>query len=145
MVKYFDIIASYFVAFLCNRISDPFQSQTDVDPTLLMSSVGAIFGASAITLIYCEFAERVSSGFDEICDMICELHWYLYAEEIQKMMPTIIVNSQEPVNMDGFANCSCSRVQFKKVKFIHIKPFYCNVNFFLLSLCVHVSVRKKID
>lgn len=100
-----------------------------------MSPIGAILGAFIITLIYCEFAERVTAGFDEICDMICDLQWYLFPKEIQKMMLTIIVNSQEPVTMQGFANCSCSREQFKKVGFI--KSFCC------VCVCGYVFARRN--
>lgn len=54
------------------------------------------------------------------------------------MMPTIIVNSQEPVDMVGFANCSCSRVQFKKVQFIHLQFYRDRV---VLSVYVYISVK----
>lgn len=68
-----------------------------------------------ITFIYCECGERVSNGFSDMYDVICEFQWYLFSIEVQQMLPTILIIAQEPVTLHGFANTSCTRETFKKV------------------------------
>lgn len=76
----------------------------------------ALAGWSFCTiLLICELGERLTTKFDEIDLEICFWNWYLFPNEIQRMLPIIIVGTQEPVVGAGFGNVSCTRAAFQRV------------------------------
>lgn len=64
---------------------------------------------------YCEFGERMSEPFEKIDDAIDQLDWYTFPNEIKRMLPIIIMNVHETVDISAFGSISCSRETFKKV------------------------------
>lgn len=68
-----------------------------------------------LIFIYCEFGERVNIGCEEIYDVICQLNWYSYPIEMQRMIPNILIATEQSVIVKGFGNCSCTRESLKKV------------------------------
>ena len=65
--------------------------------------------------IVCELCQRLSNGFDEINDIVNQMKWYQYPNEIQTMLPTILMNVQRPVYVECFGNISCCLSVFLKV------------------------------
>lgn len=70
-------------------------------------------------LIACECGERVSSAFGEIGYVVCQFDWCLFPVEMWKMLPTILIFAQQPVEIPIFGSISCTRETFKKVCQFH--------------------------
>lgn len=75
----------------------------------LFCSYVAVFGM-------CEFGERVSFAFHGTVIVLDRFKWYLLPNKAQKMLPTIMVAAQEPVQLQIFGSVSCNRITFKEVK-----------------------------
>lgn len=76
-----------------------------------------LYGFCGFGLVFstCEIGQRFTKAFDEIDREIEQLDWYLFPIEIQRILPTIIINAQEPIVIECFGIISCNRDQFKKV------------------------------
>lgn len=83
---------------------------------LVQNLVTSIFTFEAIAL-YCEFGERVTNRFDDIDNAITDLDWHFMSHKIQKVLPIVLMATQEPVIVIGFGNISFTRETFKKVFF----------------------------
>lgn len=92
----------------------------------ILYAIGVVFG-------FCEFGQRLSDAFDEIDDEIEAFDWYSFTHELQQMLPTILMVTQQPVVIECFGSISGLRECFKKVSLIHtdILLFYTNSCFFL--------------
>lgn len=66
--------------------------------------------------VFCDMSEYVTSHFNEI-DFYNKCDWYSFPTVIRHLMPTLIVNTQQPVVVKGFGNISCTRETFKRVTF----------------------------
>lgn len=88
---------------------------------LLITIFYASFGFGD-TFIACELCQQMSNGFDDINDTVDQLNWYEFPVEIQKLMPTLLLNVQQPVLVECFGSITCSREVFIKVsKMIYIR------------------------
>lgn len=71
-----------------------------------------------LVLLACELSQRVTLAFDEISDITDQLDWYLFPNELQRILPIFLIGVQEPVNFYCFASITCSRATFKSVSSI---------------------------
>lgn len=71
--------------------------------------------AFGIILVICELGHRLTVAFDQIHDEIGKYDWFLFSHEIQKMLPTMLIVSQKPVEFEIFGSLSGIRETFKKV------------------------------
>lgn len=74
-----------------------------------------MFWAFGSIFIACELCERVSNAYSEIDDAVNHINWHLFPIEIQKMLPTIIINTQKPIVFECFGSICFSRETFKNV------------------------------
>lgn len=65
--------------------------------------------------VACELGQRASNAFDEINDVIGQFDWYLFPDELKKILPIIMQFAQRPVDVEFFGSISCSREVFKRV------------------------------
>lgn len=63
----------------------------------------------------CELMEKISSEFDDINDAINQFHWYLLPLQIRKMLPIVMMSSQETVGFECFGSFNVSRELFEKL------------------------------
>lgn len=70
---------------------------------------------SFVSFIPCDLGHRMSSNLWEINDSMDQYDWYLYPEEILKMLPMILMGVQKPVEVEGFGSFKCNRESFQKV------------------------------
>lgn len=82
---------------------------------MMVNLVSMLFWSFTCMFIICEFGENVSTSFDEINDSIDALDWYLYPNGTQRYLPTLILQSQQPVLITGYANILFNRDAFKRV------------------------------
>lgn len=101
------------------------QSQNVIDLNDLIMSIAALIWTFAYIFMCCELGDRVSAGFDESYETICQVEWYAYPTNIQRMLHMIMINVQKPVVLRSFGNIPCVREQVKKVRLIGIYYFEC--------------------
>lgn len=82
---------------------------------LLLISIHNMFWAFALVFTACELGERVRNEFEGVCFLIGQLKWYLFPLNSRQLVPTIMINSQHPVEFKCFGSISCSRESFRKV------------------------------
>lgn len=78
---------------------------------LLIVEVIISFG---LNFTFCEFGERVKSAFDNIDYDINQLEWYMLPADVVKILPTILINVQQPVEIKCFGSIPCARETYKK-------------------------------
>lgn len=85
---------------------------------LLLLILSGVF-ALALVFISCELGHRINEAFDAVNVYIEQLDWYAFPVEIQRMLPMIIANVQQPVPLDCFGSITCTRAVFKDVGIQH--------------------------
>lgn len=69
----------------------------------------------------CELGQRISNAFEEIDDVIAQYNWYLFPDKLKRMLPIILMNTQDRVAFECFGSIACSREAFRKVCLIKEK------------------------
>ena len=85
---------------------------------VLIESILCGFWGTIIVFAACELGQRFSNAFIEIDDLIGQHDWYLFPIDIQQMLPTVIINVQEAIEVKFFGSVACCREQFKKVSLL---------------------------
>lgn len=67
---------------------------------------------------FCEFGERVSNSFTEVNKITDQMDWYLFPNEIQRMLPTFFIAFQRPSFFQGYGNIIYQRITFKQVSIL---------------------------
>lgn len=100
------IIFTIFVLFQSARVFNPFNVITWA--FLVFCSFVAIF-------IVCELGERMSNMFKSFNETLYQSNWYEFPIEIRRMFALVLMDAQQTVMIEGFANTLCARKSFKKV------------------------------
>lgn len=92
-----------------------FQSHDEFDIVQILLSI--CFGLSDFVLLFapCEMGERLGNLFIKFDVEIGQMNWYLFPIDIQKVLPIVMINTQQPVLIEFFGSIACTRSQFKKV------------------------------
>lgn len=85
-----------------------------------------MFWSIMMNFLVCECGEQLSTRFTALSDTIWHSDWYKYPIEVQRMLPTIMINLQQQTDLQGFGNVLCTREIFKKVRFLK----------WLLNICI---------
>lgn len=104
-------ILKYFFNFI-------FQSEVPVEVSALIPIFFSTNWIFIFIFIYCELGQRVSEAFDKPYDAICQFKLHLFPMDVQRMLPIIIVGAQQPIDLRGYGNISCTRDSFKRVSVI---------------------------
>lgn len=91
------------------------------DVSILAVVLLLVFWSFGFTFIICEIPQRISFGFEEICDSFYQLNWYRFPDELNKLLVTFILSLQKPIVFECFGSIDCSRESFKKVSLVWIK------------------------
>lgn len=81
---------------------------------LFVTIVYASYAFGPVFLV-CELAQRLTNGFDEIFDEIVVFKWYLFPLKMQKLLPIMLIGTQEKVVLDCFGSIAVVRDTFKSV------------------------------
>lgn len=65
----------------------------------------------------CELAGKMSDEFENFNDRINQFDWYLLPLSVQKMLPFIMLNSQQAIGFTCFGSIMCNRETFRKVNY----------------------------
>lgn len=74
------------------------------------------------------FNQMCTDQFDKIDDEIIQLNWYSFPNEIQRILPAVMLSTQQSAVIKCFGNVLCARVQVKKVCFVFLLPNFCLFN-----------------
>lgn len=85
------------------------------DSVVLFVLISYACYAFGLLFIVCEIGHQASVAFDRIWDKIDRFEWYLYPYEFIRMLPIIMIDAQQPVNLEFFGSIACSRFTFRKV------------------------------
>lgn len=96
---------------------------------ILFQTIFEAFWAFGGIFFYCEFGERLGQLFTKVDDAMGQLDWYLFPEEIKRMLPVVIINVQQPTEIECFGSISCCRDSFKQVS---LSLFYKTYTEFML-------------
>lgn len=75
---------------------------------LLILTIIGIFG-------FCEFGGKISAAFEKIDIVLDQLKWYWMPSDTRRMLLTILIVAQKPVELGIFGSISCNRRTFKEV------------------------------
>lgn len=81
---------------------------------LLLAVLYALYGFGIIFVI-CELGQRLTNAYAQIADEIERFEWYLFAHEMQRRLPIILIASQQPVELQCFGGITGIRETLKKV------------------------------
>lgn len=82
---------------------------------LFLMILSALYAFGAVFLV-CELCQRISNGCEGFNDKIDQFKWYLFPAKIQRALPAIIINVQQPVYVECFGSIACDRETFKRVR-----------------------------
>lgn len=89
-----------------------------MDPLILLFAILSTFIAFGALLLVCDLSERMSAEFISVGYMADQFSWYSFTYEMQRMLPTIFIHVNEPVNFKSFGGTTCSRSTYKSVSII---------------------------
>lgn len=98
------------------------QLQNLEDLIELIRPFAITFWSFIAIFVSCELSERMSMRFDEIKETINQSNWYSFPIEVQRMLPPVLMYTQEPIFLHGFGRfgtLTLTRETFKKVISTH--------------------------
>lgn len=82
---------------------------------VLIVPIVQLFVSFAMVFVSCELSQHLTDEFDGIDEIFDQSDWYLFPFKIQQLLPTIMLNTQQPVYIKCFGGIPCNRQTFKKV------------------------------
>lgn len=74
---------------------------------VLLITVFEIVYAFGVIFVACELGQRVNLAFDECSQIINQFEWYLFPDEIQRMLPLILNLTRQPIEIKCFGSTAC--------------------------------------
>lgn len=93
------------------------QTHPGDDSVMLFLTIVDIFYSFGVVCLVCETGQNISNAFDSIGAIVGQIDWYLFPYEVQRILPIILIISQEPTVLHCFGSISCDRDVSKKVNF----------------------------
>lgn len=87
-----------------------------------MLVIGMSFSASyAFGSIFfvCELCQQVCDGFEGMNETMDQFCWPLYPIKIRRLLPIVIIFTQQPIEFRVFGSIACCRDSFKEVSSIN--------------------------
>lgn len=81
----------------------------------LLRPATLVFWSFAAMFLLCEYGQMVTTRFEKIDELVYQMDWHSFPDEIQRMLPTLINNTQQPIIISGFANVEYTRETFDSV------------------------------
>lgn len=86
------------------------------EPNEIIATGIVAVSAAAILFSFCMFGESLANQFDELdLRFYQSIDWYLFPMGIQRMLVTVMSNTQRPTVILGYGNVECTRDTFKTV------------------------------
>lgn len=81
---------------------------------LLVAICFATYAFVAVFII-CDLGQRLTDAFEEDRDELLTFDWYLFPLEIRRLLPNILIGTQQPVVLDCFGSICVLRSTFNEV------------------------------
>lgn len=65
--------------------------------------------------VFCELGEKISGQFDELDEAIYQSDWYEFPTKVQRVLPIIMMTTQQTTVPCGYGNLPCIRESFQRV------------------------------
>lgn len=91
------------------------QTNNQINSVMLFQSVLCGFWAIILVFTTCECGQRFSDAFKSFNGVLSQIDWYLLPISAQRILPMIIINAQQPMDVRCYGNVPCGRATFKKV------------------------------
>lgn len=85
----------------------------------IIAQLIAVFGTFVIIFVACECGQNVTLQFEKFSNTLSQCKWYFLPIELQRMLITVMINTQHPTYIQGYGNIECTRYSFKKVLLFH--------------------------
>lgn len=95
---------------------DFFWQQDAMNSLVMINLISLLVWSFAIIFSVCEFGEGLSGTFGEINYLYDQFAWYLFPNDVQHMLSTLMIFAQRPIELRVFGSVSCERITFKKVR-----------------------------
>lgn len=82
---------------------------------MLLVTVVRTCYAFGLVFTICGLGQSLSNDFDEIAEIFEQYDWYLFSDEINQMLLTILLILQQPMALACFGSLKCGHEAFKKV------------------------------
>lgn len=92
-----------------------FQAHGEIETLILFESIVIFIAALLLVMIACEIGQRFCNAFEDVEYALSQINVYLLPREVQRLLPMVIMYSQEPFVVQFFGSLCCTRVQFQKV------------------------------
>lgn len=120
------------------------QSKDSLDFYVLGNLISKTSYAFGLTFVFCEIGQRLSDTFDDLADDFYQCEYESLPNNLQRMIPTLLVIMQNTPALQSLGSSPCSRETFKKV--IHFYTFQkserksiFNQCYELIALTMHTS------
>lgn len=81
----------------------------------LLRPMTLVFWSFASMFLLCEYGQMVTTRFEDIDEAVYQSEWHSFPDKIQRILPTIINNTQQPVIISGFCDVEYTRETFDSV------------------------------
>lgn len=88
--------------------------QVSPNISVLVRLVCLQYWAFLSILLICELGDRVINSFRTI-DVYSLCDWHLFPANMRRVLPTVLINIQTAVALEGYGNVRCSRDTCKRV------------------------------
>lgn len=82
----------------------------------ILRTVFLLFWSFAISYMYCDLGEMITTQFDAFNAELGQREWYLFPCEIQRLFIVVIANAQHSTYIQGYGQILCLRETMKKVR-----------------------------
>lgn len=80
-----------------------------------MGYLVATFWSLAVLYIFCHFGQLMTDQFVKLDETICTCDWYLFPNDVKRILPIVLMASQQSVTLQGYGNIACIRENFRRV------------------------------
>lgn len=81
----------------------------------LLRPITLVFWSFASMFLLCEYGQMVTTRFEDIDEAIYQCEWHSFPDKVQRILPTIINNTQQLVIISGFCDVQYTRETFDSV------------------------------
>ncbi|XP_031619487.1 putative odorant receptor 85d [Contarinia nasturtii] len=90
-------------------------SQEHTDWASLVISCWQLFWTFCLLFLNCYRGEEVTGAFEEVADEFYQCEWFSFPNKLQRIIPILTINGQQPVKITAYGGYSCSHERFQTI------------------------------
>lgn len=117
----------------------------EAEPSEMIPTAIVAVSTTICLFAFCMFGENLAEQFDMLDVKLYQCDWFLFPIDIQRMLITLMSNTQQPAAIIGYGNIECTRETFKRVFFSSFNNKYCESFRLIKSIQLsHLQISQKI-